>query len=99
MFRKRWVRRLANTLIALVIPVVGGGFYARHKSQQRGLERVTAVTARLDADAPRWRLDENDADRGFLPDEQNSALLIPKFKAVFGGRDVNAVRLDKSQIF
>jgi hypothetical protein len=99
MFRKRWVRRLANTLIALVILVVGGWFYVRHKSQQQGLERVTAVTARLDADDPRWRLDDIDADRGYLPEEKNGALLIPRFKAALAGAQINDLRPDKSSIF
>ena len=99
MFRKRWVRRLTTSLLVFGILVVGGWFYVRHKSQQRGIDRLSAVAARLDADDPRWRFDDMDADRGDLPDDQNSALLIPKFEAALGGSQVNATRPDKSPIF
>src|SRR5207245_8156178 len=71
MFRNRWVRRLAVALPVTLVLAIGGWFYVRHKTQQQGLEQLNAVTSRLDATDPRWRLDDIDADRGFLPDDQN----------------------------
>ena len=99
MVRKRWVRRLLVGLLVVTILVGGGWYYVGHTSRQRGLQRLNAVTARLDAGDPRWRYDEIDADRGSLADGQNSALLIPRFKAALGGADVYAVRPDKSSVF
>lgn len=99
MHRKRCVRRLTTTVLVLGVLLVGGWSYVRHKSEDRGLQQLTAVTARLDADDPRWRLDDIDADRGTWPDDQNSALLIPKLKAALAGGQINPVRPDKSEIF
>ena len=81
MFRKRWVRRGLITLaVCLGISAVFD-FIHRYRTRRAGEERYAAVVAHLDATDPRWRYDEIDADRGTLPDDQNSALLVPKFKA------------------
>ena len=99
MFRNRWLRRLIITTPIVFVLLVGGWFYFRHKTQQQGLAKYQAVTAQIDADDPRWRLDAIDADRGTLPDDQNGALLIPRFKTAIAGKTINPVRPDKSEVF
>ena len=99
MFRNRWVRRLAVALPVAFVLILGGSVYVRHKTGQQGQERVAAVTARLNATDPRWRFDDIDADRGTLPDERNSALLIPRFKAALARPSIDTTRPDKSDLF
>jgi hypothetical protein len=99
MFRNRWVRRLGVTSLVLGTLVVVGWFYVRHKSSQQGLERITLVESQLDATDPRWRLDDIDADRGNLPDDENGVLLIPRLKAALAPGGINPARPDKSDAF
>jgi hypothetical protein len=81
MLRKRWVRRaLVGLLVAVAVTVVGL-FADRHLTRRAGEKRYAVIVAHLDAADPRWRYDEIDADRGTLPDGENSTLLVPKFTA------------------
>ncbi|MBO0700976.1 MAG: hypothetical protein J2P46_21455 [Zavarzinella sp.] len=92
MFSHRWTRRIAIALIAGFGLVVAGTFYFRHTTRQAGEERLAAVIAELDATDPRWRLDDIEADRGYVPDDQNSALLVPKFQAALTAKDFVVTR-------
>jgi hypothetical protein len=96
MLRNRWLRRVGITLIVLFVLGVTGFFYVRGKVRERGVERLAAVTAETDAAEPGWRLDDLDAARGSMPDRENSALLVPQFKAAVAGSDVNFRRTDPS---
>jgi hypothetical protein len=98
MFRHRWVRRVGLGLIAVFLLVVAGFFALRYNMQRKGVKRMEGITAHLDATDPRWRLDDLDVDRGHLPDEQNSILLVPRFKAAQGGR-FDDFRSDKSGLY
>jgi hypothetical protein len=70
-------RRIRRVVIGVVIALlVAGYFYHRQHARSAGRERLTAVVAQLDAADPRWRTEEVEADRGSLPDGQNSALLF-----------------------
>jgi hypothetical protein len=99
MFRNRWVRRVGITFGVLVVLVVVVFFYVRHTAGRQGLERLTAVTAATDAADPNWRLDDLDAARGQLPDAENSARLVPRFKAARNAPHIDATRPDKSDVF
>lgn len=99
MFRRRWVRRLAVVLGVLTFLVVGGSFYIRHKSHQQGIERVEILRAHLDATDPRWRMEDIDADRGTLPDDENGARLVPRFKAALVQPSIDTFRPDKTDLF
>ena len=82
MFRKRWVRRVLITIVVSLTVYFGYDQLDRYLTRRAGAERYAEIVAHLDATDPRWRYDEIDADRGQIPDDQNGALLIPKFKAV-----------------
>lgn len=99
MIRNRWVRRLAVATPVVFVLLVGGWFYFRHKTQQQGLAKIQAVSRQLDAADPRWQLDDIDADRGTLPDDQNGALVIPRLKTALAGKTINPARPDKSDAF
>jgi hypothetical protein len=97
MLRNRWVGRLGLGLVAGFVLVVAATFYHRHETRRAGDERLAAAIARLDATDPRWRLDEIEADRGCLPDDQNAALLVPKFRAALTGKEFVVVRPGRTQ--
>jgi glycerophosphoryl diester phosphodiesterase len=81
MFRKRWFRRgLLWFVVAIAVAVVAF-FVDRSLTRRSGEKRYAAAVAHLDATDPRWRYDEIDVDLGNLPDDQNGALLIPKFRS------------------
>src|SRR5262245_8705462 len=90
--RRRWIRYTVAVLGAGFVLVVAGFFYLRHSTRQEGEQRLAVVTAHLDESDPRWRIDDIDADRGWLNDEQNSTLLIPRFKAALVSKDFAPVR-------
>jgi hypothetical protein len=90
--RNRWVRRIAVGLATGFVLVIVAAFYSRHATRRAGIERLGAVTAHLDATDPRWRLDDVEADRGSLPDDQNAALVVPQFKAALVGKQFAPVR-------
>src|SRR5262245_31981809 len=90
--RNRWVRRIAIGLATGFVLLVVSAFYSRHATRQAGLERLEATTARLDATDSRWQFDLVLADCGSLPDNQNGALLVPRFKAALVGREFTPVR-------
>src|SRR5262245_15616307 len=94
MLRNRWVRRAA---IGLGVAVVAGAaylVYSRYATRSEGEDRLAVIIAELDASDPNWRFAELEAARGHLPDQQNSALLVPKFTAALRAPKLEAVRPD-----
>jgi hypothetical protein len=92
MRRIHWVRYTVAGLIVGAVLFVAWFFYQRHSTRQEGQDRLAAVIAHLDETDPRWQLDDIDADRGWLNDDQNSTLLIPRFKAALTSKDFAPVR-------
>jgi hypothetical protein len=90
--RSPLVRRIAVGLAVGFVLLVVAVFYSRHATRQAGLERLEATTARLDATDARWRFDQVVGDCGSLPDNQNGALLVPRFKGALVGREFAVVR-------
>lgn len=81
MLRKRWFRRGLITFVVCVVILLAFDQVDRYLTRRTGEKRYAEIVAHLDATDPRWRYDELDADRGQLPDDQNGALLVPKFTA------------------
>jgi hypothetical protein len=94
MFRNRWVRRAAIGLGIAFVAWAAFLIYSRYATQREGEERLAAVVAELDASDSRWRFADLESSRGHLPDEQNSALLVPKFTAALRTPKLEAVRPD-----
>jgi hypothetical protein len=92
MFRNRWVRRAVAGLVVTVVVGVAGLLYLRSSIRRAGTERFNAAVAHLDATDPGWRLDDLEAARGHLPDDQNSTLLVPRFKAALAGKEFAPAR-------
>jgi hypothetical protein len=94
MFRNRWARRIAFSAISLLILGVVGFFAYRYFAWQSGESRYAAITAQLDATDPGWRLEPADVPHAPVPDDENSALLVPKFKAALAGGKFEVKRAD-----
>jgi len=80
LIRKLWRRRALYGFVVGFALLLLGFFIDRELTRQAGEKRHAAIVAQLDSTDPRWRYEEVEADRGVLADEQNSALLVPKFK-------------------
>jgi len=92
MHRNRWARRIAIGLILGFVLSIVAFFYGRYSTRRDGNERLVSVVAHLDETDPRWRLDDIEADRKSLNDDQNSALLVPRFKAALAQKEFMLVR-------
>jgi hypothetical protein len=71
--RRRWRLVLGCLLVLLAIPVVI--YFSLTWTRQRELE---GVIAQIEADDPRWRMQEIMIDRGPIPDVDNPALVVGK---------------------
>jgi hypothetical protein len=92
MLRNRWSRRGLVGLVVLVVVGVAWFVYHRQATHREGLRRLAEIHKHLDATDPYWHLDQIEAARGNLPDDQNSAMLMPQFQAALGGKDFLLVR-------
>lgn len=92
MFHNRWVRRLAIGFGIAVVAAIALLIYHRYATFATGEEQLAAVVAELDASDPRWRYADLDLARGHLPDDENSALLVPKFTAALAASKLEATR-------
>jgi hypothetical protein len=70
--RWKWTRRLALALVVLLVAAAGGVLLLYHLAG-RDLERALAEADELD---PGWRLEELEAKRGVIADEDNAALRV-----------------------
>jgi hypothetical protein len=81
MLRSRWLRRFAIVLALGGIGFIAFTFLRRDAIHREGVQRRTGVVAEIEAKDSRWQLQDIEADRGVLPDHQNSTLLVAPFKA------------------
>src|SRR5437667_74085 len=70
--RRRWLRRLAMVVVAVVVGVAGPYAYLEI-SRQRDIQAAIAEADLLD---PGWRFDEMQAARATVPDAENSAIIV-----------------------
>src|SRR2546423_1684278 len=68
----RWVRWLLVTLLLLLM-IGGVAFGVRHRL---AVDRLAEATAEQDANHPGWRLDDIEAARADVPDDENGALIV-----------------------
>ena len=92
MFRKRWVRRVLKSIPVILGLALASYLVDRYWTRRAGEKRLAAIVQRLDETDPRWRYEEIEADRGNMPDRENSALLVPKFREALA-----KPRFDKDQ--
>jgi hypothetical protein len=79
--RRRWPKRLLWSGLSLLVVVIVGT-YARVKlSQYNAQKELDAIVAELDETDPGWRLDDIEAARKVIPDEENSALVMMQIVA------------------
>lgn len=76
LFRNRWVRRFCYAQLAFIVFLVIFFFSYRGVLSWRGHARVDEWCQRLDAEDPRWRWADIDADRVAIPDAENSRTLL-----------------------
>src|SRR5262245_39690655 len=92
MFRNRWVRRIAIGFGVSVVAAIAFAIYHRYATFTAGEERLASVVADLDASDPRWRYADIESARGHLADDENSALLVPKFTSALATPKLEATR-------
>jgi hypothetical protein len=91
--KRKWVRRIVRGGIVLIVVIVLGALATRYTIRYQGQQRLAEQIAHLDTTDPRWRWEDNEADRETIPDAENSVLvLVPKFEAARAGRDVEPKR-------
>src|SRR6516164_11173026 len=75
--RNRWV----YVVLFLVLPicVLVGVSFSLSNSAHSELRQAIAETDRLD---PRWRLEDVESDRAYIPPEQNSAEVVMRIKTL-----------------
>lgn len=95
--RRKWAKRIVRGLFALIILLVVSVFVARYYILYQGKQQLSEQTASLDANDPRWRWEDIEADRPAIPDAENSAQLLPKLKATLGDRERVSIRWPDGQ--
>lgn len=78
----RWFKR---TVVAVIVSLVLYTVWLvaeRQWHQHRGERRLAETVARIETEDPNWRWESISAGRKFPADDQNSARLIPKIKAL-----------------
>ena len=78
--RRRWPRRML--VLLLIFIGLPAGYYAYTRWTLAHI--LAGVTAEIDRSDPRWRLEDIDADRKSIPDEENAALQIMKVARLIG---------------
>jgi hypothetical protein len=79
--RRRWWKRLLwvslSLLLVLVVGVIGWVKWVEHEAKKE----LQKVIAELDETDPGWRLEDIEAARKVIPDEENSALVVMQIAA------------------
>src|SRR5436305_14504192 len=73
--RRNWSRLLRRSVLSILVLVPIGGA-ADHVYCLRERQRLAAALAELDATDPGWRLEDIEAARAVVPEQENSAPLI-----------------------
>jgi hypothetical protein len=73
---RKWLKRVGLVLGALVLIVVGTWLVCRIRYAQRANQELQEWLAELDAADPAWRLEDIEAAREAIPEEQNSARVV-----------------------
>jgi hypothetical protein len=89
---KRVIRWAMYSAIPVVLVCIVGLLVDRYFTRRAGDKQLAAVRSLLDTHDPRWRFDEIVADHPLPPEDQNSALLVPKIIAALGNP-----RFDKNE--
>lgn len=96
---RRWGRRRLAAALPVVVPlaVISAGYFVFHLIDEKEFRDMVAATDRLD---PHWRLEDLEAERVRVPDDQNAALQVQKVKdlvpmdAYSKAPDLRAISLD-----
>jgi hypothetical protein len=78
--RRRWLWLVGFVVLLIGLPVG----YSRYQGYAASRD-LAALMAELDATDPGWRLEDVEAGRRVVPDEQNAALLVEKIVPALGG--------------
>jgi len=97
--RRRWVKRMARVFFAFFLLVIVGLVIGRYVVRSQGKQRLAEQIAKLDADDPRWRWKDIEADRPVVPEAENSAQLVPKIAEALGHQQFRVRSPDKESIF
>jgi hypothetical protein len=97
--RRNWIRRILRGFVALLLLLIVGAVIARYVIRYQGEQHLAEQVAKLDADDPRWRWEEVEADQAAVPDAENSAKLLPKFVTEFEQRPLRVRSPDGEPIF
>jgi hypothetical protein len=80
-------RHIINRLLVvplLIIVMMIGVFVWRWHIDRQGRKQLEAVVGKLDETDPRWRWEHLEADRVPVPDVENSAFLVARFREAVG---------------
>src|SRR5205809_8080287 len=99
MLRSRWRKRIFFGLCALPLLGLAGVFLDRYISRRSGELHLATIVAHVEETDPRWRLEEIEADQPKIPDKENAALLVPKFKAALAGGKIDLKRSDGTYVY
>jgi hypothetical protein len=80
--RRRWFRRIVVGLLAVAV-LLALVFAVRHFWLER---KLADVIAEMDRDFPGWKLDELEAARAPVADDDNSALIVLKVAGMLPAR-------------
>lgn len=72
-WRRRWF-----CILCLIVLAIGGLALNEYWQRRQAAEELREVLAELDQAEPGWRLEQIEANRRVVPDEQNGALLVVK---------------------
>jgi hypothetical protein len=79
--RRRWLRRLLLSIFSLIVLTIVGGFIRYKWVEHTAQMELDAVIAELDEADPHWRLEDIEAARKVIPDDENAALVVMQIAA------------------
>src|SRR5262245_6744876 len=94
MLRNRWIRRIAIGLGVAAAVALAFVIYHRYATLAAGEDRLAGVVRDLDASDPCWRYADIEMARRQIPNDENSALLVPKFTAALATPKLEVTRTD-----
>jgi hypothetical protein len=79
--RPRWRKRLLWSALSLLVVFVVGTYLRFKWVEYAARKELEAIVAELDASDPGWRLEQIEAARKVIPDEENAALVVMQIVA------------------